>query len=177
MRQAAGRLQGVILVPPTGGIASVTPTIGEPNAIVSRALEQFAIFEGRLAAHGVRALKLEATPEWPLGVLCADCAVMFPSGAFLMRPSDLRRRGEVAAVAAALGRARIPIVGHIEAPGLLDGGDVLLSADSVYLGVSVKRQAEIGIPAALHGNSLGREQLAAYARTKNYKVFDVPIAA
>jgi N-dimethylarginine dimethylaminohydrolase len=69
------------------------------------------------------------------------------------------------------------ILGRIAAPGLLDGGDVLLSDDTLYLGVATQRQSEIGIPSAVHGNALGREQLAAYARSVDLKVVEVAMAA
>jgi dimethylargininase len=83
----------------------------------------------------------------------------------------------VIALEAALGRSEIPIVGRIAAPGLLDGGDVILSGDTLFIGVATKRQAETGIDAALHGNALGREQLGAYARGLGLKVVEVPMAA
>ena len=170
-------LRAVVVVPPAAGIAAIEPVHGESHAIAERAIEQHRIFTGRLAAYGVKTI--EATPDAgaPFGPLCADGAVIFATGAFLMRPSDLRRRGEVAALEAALARAAIPILGRIAAPGLLDGGDVLLSDDTLYLGVATKRDAEIGIPSAVHGNALGREQLAAYARSVDLKVVEVAMAA
>ncbi len=172
-----GVLRGVVVVPPAAGIAAIQPVHGESHAIAERAVEQHAIFTGRLAAYGIKTIEAEPDSGAPFGPLCADGAVIFAGGAFLMRPSDLRRRGEVAALEAALGRAGIPIVGRIEAPGLLDGGDALLGSETLFLGVVKKRQAEEGIPPAVHGNALGREQLAAYARSQGFAVVDVPIAA
>jgi dimethylargininase len=170
-------LRGVVVVPPSAEIAAVAPVHGESHAIADRAAEQHRIFTGRLAALGVKTLEATPIAGAPFGPLCADGAVLFAEGAFLMRPSDLRRRAEVSALEEALARAQIPIVGRIAAPGLLDGGDVLLSRDTVYLGVATKRQAETGMPAAVHGNALGREQLAAYARSIGLAVVDVPMAA
>jgi dimethylargininase len=170
-------LRGVVVVPPSAGIAAIRPLHGESHAIAERAAEQHLIFTGRLGAYGVKAVEADSAPGAPFGPLCADGAVIFADGAFIMRPSDLRRRGEVAALEAALGRAQIPVVGRIEAPGLLDGGDVLLSHDTLFLGVSTQRQAEVGIPSAVHGNALGREQLAEYARSKGRRVVEVPMAA
>jgi dimethylargininase len=71
----------------------------------------------------------------------------------------------------------VPIVGRIEAPGLLDGGDVLLGPDTLFLGVATRRQAETGIPGFAHGNAFGREQLAAFAASKGRKTIDVAMAA
>ncbi len=177
VRSDGGVLRGALIVPPSAGIAAVRPVHGESHAIAERAAEQHGIFAGRLAALGVKTVEAEPDSGAPFGPLCADGAVIFGDGAFLMRPSDLRRRGEVIALEAALGRAQIPIVGRIAAPGLLDGGDVILSGDTLFIGVATKRQAETGIDAALHGNALGREQLGAYARGLGLKVVEVPMAA
>ncbi|MDQ2859034.1 MAG: hypothetical protein M3R53_10340 [Candidatus Eremiobacteraeota bacterium] len=176
VRSEAGALGAVIVVPPTAAIAAVRPLPGEPHAIVERALEQFAVFVGRLHAYGVKTLAVDAVPNAPFGSLCADGAVMFPGGAFLMRASDVHRRPELVPLEAALARARVPIVGRIEAPGLLDGGDVLLAGDTLYVGVGAARRSETGIAPSVHGNAFGREQLAAYARSANLRVVEVALA-
>jgi len=176
VRGDADALRAAFVVPPTQGIATVAPMHGESHAIAQRAGEQFAVFTSRLAAAGVKVAVPESEPG-RLGSLCADLAVIFPGGAFMMRPSDLRRRTEVMAVEAALGRAGVAVVGRIESPGLLDGGDVLRAGDNVFIGVPRQRRAEVGIPVSVHGNSLGREQLAAYARAANLKVVEVAMNA
>ena len=177
VRSDAAPLRGVAVVPPTADLAAVAPVHGESHAIAERAVEQFGIFVARLRAHGVDVVTLSAVPGAPLATLCADLAVVFADGAFLMRPSDLRRRAEVPALEAALQAAHVPVVGRIEAPGLLDGGDVILTNDTLYCAVSTARRAELGIPTFVHGNALGRGQLAAYARATNLAVVDVAVAA
>jgi len=177
VRGDAGALRAVFVVPPSAALAAVAPTHGESNAIVDRAFEQFELFASRLRAFGVKVIRLETPSPSPLASLAADCAVVFEDGAFLMRPSDLTRRTAVAGVEAALASAGVPIVGRIEAPGLLDGGDVLLGPESLFLGVATRRQAETGIPGFAHGNAFGREQLAAYAATKGRKTVDVAMAS
>jgi dimethylargininase len=169
-------LSGVVVAPPTRTIETVAPTHGEAHAIAARAADQFEILVGRLGAAGVKVVRVEPNPATPLSWACADCAVLFADGAFLMRPSDVRRRAEVAMLEEVLERANIPVVGRIEAPGLLDGGDVLLASKTLYVARSKPRQAEIGIPAGLHGNALGRAQLADYARSKQLAVVEVAIA-
>jgi len=162
---------------PSDAIERERPLLGESSAIGERAREQHAVFLGRLAAHGVKIVNLAADPGAPFGALCADAAIVFPNGAFVMRPSDVARRREVVAVEAALQDAGIPIVGRIEAPGLLDGGDVLLAAGTAYLGVPSPRASEIGIARSLHGNEHGREQLAAFARGLGLNVVEVALSA
>lgn len=177
VRGDAGTLRAALIVRPSPALASVRPVYGESNAIAERAAEQFSVFMKRLAAHGVTTTIVEPDVSTPLGALCADAAVIFAGGAFLMRPSDLQRRAEVAAVEAALTRAGVPVVGRIEAPGLLDGGDVLLADDAVYLGVPRARRDESGIPLFSHGNALGREQLAAHAASIGLRIIEVTINA
>ena len=170
----AGPLRAAFLASPTDALASVVPMHGESHAIVERAREQFAILASRLAVAGV---KCAVAQEAAVRPACADLAVLFSGGAYVMRPSDLRRRSDVAALEAALERAGVPIVGRIEAPGLLDGGDVLRAGDVLYIGVPRTRRAELGIPVAVHGNAHGREQLAAYARAQALRVVEVPLNA
>ncbi|MBC5800732.1 MAG: hypothetical protein GIW94_12305 [Candidatus Eremiobacteraeota bacterium] len=169
VRSDAGTLRAALLVAPSPALANVRPLYGESNAIAERSAEQFAVFTNRLAADGVKATVIACEEATAFGALCADTAVLFSDGAFVMRPSDLRRRAEVAAVEAALERAGVPIIGRIEAPGLLDGGDVLVGPDAVYLGIPHLRRDENGIPVVPHGNLLGREQLAAYASAKGLR--------
>ena len=121
---------------------------------------------------------IEAGPELAaLSPFGADGAVVFPGGAFLMRPSEVRARASIAALEIALRDAGVPIVGRIDAPALLDGGDVLFSGSTLYIGVTAVRQAETGLPRTSRSNVLGREQLAAYARANDIAVVEVKMAA
>jgi dimethylargininase len=56
--------------------------------------------------------------------------------AVITRPGAPSRRGETRAVADVLGRYR-PLV-HIEAPATIDGGDVLVLDDRIYVGLSAR---------------------------------------
>ena len=177
IRNEVATLRAVLVAPPSSALEREQPLPGEPNAIVERARSQYGVFLMRLRAHGVRAIEIGADPVGPLGSLCADIALVFADGAFLMRPSEVNRRREVAPVEAALEAAGIPILRRIEPPGLLDGGDVMLADGTVFIGVSQRRQSDIGIFGGTHGNQHGREQLAAYARERGLNVVEVPLAA
>jgi dimethylargininase len=170
-------LTAALVAPPSPAIAHAVPLHGESHAIAERASEQHAIFVGRLRAYGVAVTTLEGTSAHPLDSLAADLAVVFRDGAFVMRPSDLERRRSVAVVEAALQAAGVPIVGRIESPGLLDGGDVVRIGDTLFVGVPVARASDVGIHARSHGNALGREQLATYARANGLDVVDVEMSA
>jgi dimethylargininase len=177
VRSEVAALRAALVAPPSSALERENPLPGEPSAIAERARSQHAVFLMRLRAHGVKAIEIAADPIAPLGALCADIAIVLADGAFLMRPSDVNRRREIAGVEAALGNAGIPILRRIEPPGLLDGGDVMFADDSVFIGVAHRQQSEIGIAAGLHGNAHGREQLAASARERGLKVVEVPLAA
>jgi len=168
-------LRAVLVAAPSAAIAGVTPVHAESSPIAERATEQFHIFVGRLAAAGVKVTTIEPGHA-VFGSAVADTAVVFDDGAFLMRPSDVRRRPEIAVVEDALERAGVPVTGRVEAPGLLDGGDVLFSGETVYIGCPQIRQSDVGLRAAMHGNALGREQLAAHARAKGLSVVEVPMS-
>ncbi len=176
IRSDADALRAVLVAPPTAALAAVAPVHGESHAIVERAHEQFVVFVSRLSAAGVKCATAESPRAHALS-LCADLALVFDAGAFLMRPSDLRRRDEVVAIEGALARAGVPVIGRIEPPGLLDGGDVLRAGDTIFIGLPRQRGAEVGIPAFAHGNASGREQLAAYARARGLGVVEVPMNA
>ncbi len=176
MPSDSAALRAALVFAPRAELPHLAPLHAEPNAIAERALEQFKIFVGRLNAAGVEVIEADSSLEAfsPFG---ADGAVVFPAGAFLMRPSDVRARGAIAALEAVLGAAGVPIVGRIDAPGLLDGGDVLFSGSTLYIGVTATRQAETGLPHSARGNVLGRDQLAAYARANGIAVVEVKLAA
>jgi len=177
IRNEVGTLRAVLVAPPSSALEREQPLPGEPNAIEERARAQYGVFLMRLRAHGVKAIEIGADPVAPLGSLCADIALVFADGAFLMRPSEVNRRREVGPVEAALDVAGIPILRRIEPPGLLDGGDVMLANGTVFIGVSQRRQSDIGIPGGTNGNQHGREQLAAFARERGLNVVEVPLAA
>ncbi|MBV8149826.1 MAG: hypothetical protein JO092_12090, partial [Candidatus Eremiobacteraeota bacterium] len=82
-------------------------------------------------------------------------------GAMLMRPTSMSRRSEVERLSAEFARIDVPLAGHVAAPGLLDGGDVLLVGDAAFVARSSR------------GNDLGREGFAQVARAHGYKVVEV----
>jgi N-dimethylarginine dimethylaminohydrolase len=88
-----------------------------------------------------------------------------------MRPSAVERRAEVLAVERALLAAGIPIAGRIEAPGLLDGTDVAIAGDRMFIGVA---RGDAGLRS--RSNALGRAQLAAFAAAADMRVVELAIA-
>jgi dimethylargininase len=176
IRDAVGTLQAAVVVRCSQAIERELPLLGEPSPIASRARAQQDVLLARLAACGVATTVLDAPESSPLAALCADTALVFPSGAFLMRPSDPSRRAEVAAIEPELTRLKVPIVGRIEAPGLFDGDDAMLLGEVLYLGVPAFRRSDVGIARIPRGNAHGRAQVAAYAVSAGLRVVEVPFS-
>jgi dimethylargininase len=171
VRSDAGALAGAVVCAPSPSIERLLPLKSEPSPIADRALEQHGILVRTLRDRGVIVTVLEPVTEAPTESLIADCAVVLPQGAILMRPSAVERRAEVMAVERALVAAGIPIVGRIEAPGLLDGTDVAIAGDRVFIGVA---RGEAGLRS--RSNALGRAQLAAFAAAADLRVVELAIA-
>lgn len=106
---------------------------------VARARRQHDAYEDLLSDLGCTVLRLEEEPELPDSVFVEDAAFVVNEVAVITRPGAQSRRGETTSVAAALAAHR-PLV-HIEAPGTLDGGDVLRIGKRVYVGESERSNA------------------------------------
>jgi len=101
---------------------------------VSLAALQHARYEAALAALGCTVQRLPPEPDLPDAVFVEDTAVVFDECAVIARPGAASRRPETRSVATALCRYR-PLY-RIDAPGTLDGGDVLRVGRRVYVGIS-----------------------------------------
>lgn len=106
---------------------------------VARAQKQHAEYQRVLASLGCRLLPLPAEPAWPDSVFVEDVAIVLDEVAVMTRPGALSRRAEVASVANALQQHRSLLM--IEAPGTLDGGDVLRIGRTLYVGQSDRSNA------------------------------------
>jgi dimethylargininase len=128
---------------------------------VARADAQHRAYQRTLAALGCQVLTLEAEPSMPDAVFVEDVAIVLDEVAVLTRPGAASRRGEGATVAELLARYR-PLR-HLEAPGTLDGGDVLRVGRMLYVGESSRSNAE------------GMRQLQELVGGFGYRVQPVPI--
>jgi dimethylargininase len=104
------------------------------------ATRQHEIYEETLAQLGCRVQRIAPEPELPDSVFVEDAAVVVDEIAVITRPGALLRRAETASVAQALAAHR-PL-GFVQAPGTLDGGDVLRLGRRVWVGVSTRTNAE-----------------------------------
>jgi len=168
----AGALAGAVVLRPGTAVDRLVPLPGEPSPIADRALAQHAILLRTLRDRGVAVTELADERTTPTACLLADCAVLFADGALLARPAHVERRHEAAVVEAALGTLGIPVIGRIEAPGLLDGSDVIVAGNTVYVGVARGPQGQ-----RQRSNAFGRRQLEAFASRTGKTVVELPIAA
>lgn len=113
-----------------------------PRAPIDLALarSQHAGYEKCLEAAGCRVVRIAAGDNMPDGVFIEDTAVVVPQVAIIARPGAVSRRSETAAVADALRPHRL--LAQIEAPGTMDGGDVLVAGRRVFVGLSGRTNRE-----------------------------------
>jgi dimethylargininase len=104
------------------------------------ASRQHEEYERQLAAHGCILVRVPNTPEMPDGVFVEDTAVVLDDLAIITRPGALSRRGEIDSVAEVLQRYR-PLL-RIKEPATLDGGDVLVIGQRLYVGLSQRTNKE-----------------------------------
>lgn len=137
-------------------------TFAAPGPIdYQRASSQHAAYESALRDAGCTIERLPALDHHPDGVFVEDTALAFDEIAVITRPGAVSRRGEVASVASLLARYR-PL-SEIVSPGTLDGGDVLVSGKTAYVGRSARSNAD------------GIRQLAAIIAPLGYRLDTVEI--
>lgn len=103
---------------------------------IERARAQHAEYERVLEQLGCSILRLPDTHDLPDSVFVEDTAVVCDDVAVITRPGATSRRAETPSVRAALSSFR-PIR-EIQAPGTLDGGDVLQVSKRIFVGISTR---------------------------------------
>ena len=96
------------------------------------AVRQWESYVDALAAVGWRIVEVAPADGCPDAVFVEDPVVVYGKTAVLARSGAVERRPETDGIEAALGGYDIR---RIEAPGTLDGGDVLKIGSTVYVGV------------------------------------------
>ena len=120
-------------VSPTLGACELTHLERRPID-VPRALAEHAAYERTLQRLGVNVRRIAAAPHLPDAVFVEDMAVVFDELAVITRPGAESRRPELRAVARTLAAHRS--LELVKEPGTLDGGDVLVDGERVYVGRS-----------------------------------------
>jgi dimethylargininase len=127
--------RGLALVRPPGPrlTEGIVTHIERTPVDLDLAREQHAGYVGALERHGWRTHEITPADDCPDAAFVEDTVVVCDGLAVITRPGAEARRPETEAVEATV-RALGLTVGHIEAPGTLDGGDVLQIGRTVYVG-------------------------------------------
>ena len=138
-----------IVRPPTAnaGDGLTTSSMGPPDP--ARMLAQHEKYVGILQSLDIEVITLEAEENYPDACFVEDTAVVTPSVAVITRPGAPARRGEEATVEPSLATHRP--VARIEAPGTVDGGDVLVMGERVLIGLSERTNEECNVRRSMRG--------------------------
>lgn len=147
-------------VPATLATGITSATLGVPD--FERACEQHARYVAALESCGLEVVTLEADDRFPDSVFIEDTAVVTDRCAIISRPGAESRRGEISAVEAALSGLR-DNVERVQAPGTLDGGDVLQVGERFFVGLTERTNRE------------GAEQFAEILRGYGYQTLLVDV--
>ncbi len=101
-----------------------------------------------LADAGVRVTQLDELWEFPDSVFVEDAALCIAGHGIVLRPGAPSRAGEAAAIRDHLAAAGLVVI-DLPGPGTIDGGDILVTDEEVFVGRSQRTDAA-GIEALRH---------------------------
>jgi len=154
----------VLVRRPSSRLASGLVTHIERQPVdVDLALRQWQTYVAALETAGWEVIHVPPMDECPDGVFIEDDVVMYGDRAVVARPGADERKPETAAIADLTGALGYDVV-SIEAPGTLDGGDVLKHDGTVWVGIGGRT------------NQSGIDQLTAYLEPYGARVVQVPIS-
>ena len=125
------------------------------------ARRQHHAYEATLRSLGVEICSLPEAPELPDSVFVEDAAVVLDECAVLTRPGADSRKPEVESIARALAPYRT--LHRIQAPGTVDGGDVLVVGRDIWVGLTTR------------SNRAAVDQMQACLQPYGYRVYGVPV--
>jgi dimethylargininase len=118
-------------------------------------IRQHEVYIETLRSFGLNVIVFDALPDYPDAHFVEDTAVVTPDVAVIANPGAASRRGEEESIAEILARYRKII--HIQAPGTLDGGDVLMVGAHFFIGLSERTNKEgveqLGCTLEAYGNN------------------------
>jgi N-dimethylarginine dimethylaminohydrolase len=160
-----GALRRVVVRAPSPESVAAWQAFGwhaEPDA--ARIAEEHEAFRAALADAGAEVVVAETpVPLSPDSIYVFDPALVTPAGAILLRPGKDGRRVEVDALAADLVEAGVPILGKLEAPATVEGGDTIwLDERTLLVGIGYRT------------NEAGAEALRRLLPGVEVHAFDLP---
>jgi len=168
-----------------------TSLLGTPSFPVVAA--QHGAYIETLGMLGLEVMILEMQPDYPDAYFVEDTAVVTPEVAVITIPGAKSRQGEQTSIEPVLSQFRK--IENIQAPGTVDGGDVLMVEDRFFIGISDRTNIEgarqLGTILESHGyawdtisvgeglhlkssiNYLGRNTLILTAPFQHLNLFDL----
>jgi dimethylargininase len=119
---------------------ALTRLVPPPPIDMGLALEQHRAYVEALRACGVEVIELPPDDAHPDSVFVQDPVLVAAGRAVALRAAEVSRRGEAEALVAVL-RHHLPVL-EMEPPATLDGGDVLVADDRLYVGLSTRSNRE-----------------------------------
>jgi dimethylargininase len=138
-----------------------TSTLGRPSYHLI--LRQHQVYRQALQASGLEVLVLPAEPAYPDAYFVEDPAIVTPRIAVITHPGALSRQGEQLTLEPVLLQYR-PVV-HIDSPGTVEGGDILMVGNHFFIGLSDRTNIE------------GAAQLAQLLTTAGHSSEPIPVAS
>jgi dimethylargininase len=129
---------------------------------VDLALRQWSAYVAAMEDAGWETIEVSPVDDCPDGVFVEDTVVMYGERAVVTRPGADERKPETVAVASLLDDLGYDVV-SIQAPGTVDGGDVLKHDGTVWVGLGGRT------------NRAGFEQLVAFLEPQGARVVAVPV--
>ncbi len=136
-----------------------TADLGQPD--YQHLCGQHRTYIDALLTLGLDVVTLDPLLDFPDAYFVEDVAVVTPELAVITRPGAPSRRGETAAMKPILGQYK-PLA-CIEAPGLLEGGDVAIIGKHVFIGLSERT------------NEAGAVQLGRFLEPQGYSWSTIPV--
>ena len=118
---------------------SDSKTLGLPN--YEQAIIQHQSYIDVLTKCGLDVLVLEPCEEYPDSTFVEDVALITPNCVIITRPGAPSRRGEVHEIEFVL-KQKFNNIEAIEAPGTIEGGDIMMVGDHYYIGLSERTNIE-----------------------------------
>jgi N-dimethylarginine dimethylaminohydrolase len=129
-----------------------------------RAEEEHAALRDLLRAEGVEVIEQPADDAGNLdAIFVFDASIVTDEGVVLTRPGKELRRGEVARADAFYRELEVPVIGRIDGPGTLEGGDTMWLDPAVLV-----------VGRGYRTNAAGIEQLQIYCQP--FKIDVLPVS-
>ncbi|UCC84638.1 MAG: N(G),N(G)-dimethylarginine dimethylaminohydrolase [Gemmatimonadota bacterium] len=140
---------------------AITPSESTEPIDVERAREQHERYCQALEGLGLKLIRIAADDRFPDCPFVEDTALVLGDRVIITAPGAEARRGETGAIEQAL--ENYMTLYHIQSPATLDGGDILLIDEHVYVGLSSRT------------SSLAAEQLRQILADTRYDVTPVAV--